>query len=221
MLKSSLIQRIRHRLGNWWHSNFSSPDYWEQRYQRGLNSGAGSYGRLAEFKAKFLNAFVSEHSIQNVLELGVGDGHQLSLAKYPHYCGIDVSETAIKLCRTRFANDPTKVFFTTEEDDHRTADLVMSLDVLYHLVEQSIFDRYLTNLFSRSTRYVIVYAANRDDNPFFDVKHVKFRKFTSWVESNCPDWKLESMAKNEYPYDPKQPDETSFADFYVFSKSAP
>jgi hypothetical protein len=219
MLKSSLFQRVRHRLSSWWDRNFSSPDYWEKRYKRGLDSGAGSYGRLADFKARFLNQFVKEQDVKTVLELGVGDGHQLSLASYPNYCGIDVSETAIKLCRTRFAGDATKVFFTSDEDDKRTAELAMSLDVLYHLVEQSIFDRYLNDLFSRATRFVIIYAANRDDNPYFDVKHVKFRQFTTWVETHCKDWQLDSMTKNEHPYDPKNPDETSFADFYVFRKS--
>jgi hypothetical protein len=36
-----------------------SATYWEQRYARGWNSGVGSYGRLAEFKAQVLNNFCS------------------------------------------------------------------------------------------------------------------------------------------------------------------
>ena len=48
----------------------TSSDYWEQRYKTGGNSGAGSYNRLAEFKANFLNRFVIEHEIRSVIEFG-------------------------------------------------------------------------------------------------------------------------------------------------------
>lgn len=214
----NLVRRIRHRVSRLLDFSFYSSNYWERRYQRGLDSGPGSYGRLAEFKAKFLNAFVRDRSIQDVLEFGVGDGHQLSLAVYPKYCGIDVSETAIRICRDRFTNDPTKTFFTTAEDDQRLAELVLSLDVLYHLVEQSIFETYMRTLFQRASRFVVIYAADRNDNPYFNVKHVKFRKFTDWIADNQPQWILERVVPNEFPYDLASPEQTSFADFFVFAK---
>jgi hypothetical protein len=47
-----------------------SAKYWEQRYQRGGNSGAGSYDNLAKFKAKILNNFVKENHIKSVIEWG-------------------------------------------------------------------------------------------------------------------------------------------------------
>src|SRR5688572_13218080 len=88
----------------------SSP-YWNKRYEGGGTSGAGSYGRLASFKADFLNNFVQEHDVGSVIEFGCGDGAQLGLAAYPKYIGLDVSPTAIKLCVSRFAGDSTKSFF--------------------------------------------------------------------------------------------------------------
>jgi hypothetical protein len=42
----------------------NSSYYWDQRYRTGGNSGAGSYGRLAEFKACFMNAFLDQHQNQ-------------------------------------------------------------------------------------------------------------------------------------------------------------
>ena len=51
----------------------SSADYWESRYASGGTSGAGSYNRLASFKAEFINAYVSKHAITRVLEFGSGD----------------------------------------------------------------------------------------------------------------------------------------------------
>ena len=85
--------------------------YWEERYQNSGTSGAGSYGRLAKFKADVINSFVRENKIGSVIEFGCGDGHQLSLAFYPQYVGLDVSPTAIKMCKEKFAQDKTKSFF--------------------------------------------------------------------------------------------------------------
>jgi SAM-dependent methyltransferase len=75
--------------------------YWETRYAQGGTSGAGSAGRLAPFKAEVLNAFVEQHGVNTVFELGCGDGTQLTPARYPSYVGVDVSPTAVDLCRRR------------------------------------------------------------------------------------------------------------------------
>src|SRR5258706_1169134 len=84
--------------------------YWDQRYQKGGDSGVGSYGKFADFKAEVLNNFVVQHHVRSVIEFGCGDGNQLNLAKYPRYIGFDISETAVDLCNRRFASDKTKVF---------------------------------------------------------------------------------------------------------------
>jgi hypothetical protein len=81
----------------------SSPQYWDDRYTLGGNSGAGSYGRLARFKAEVISKFVTDNGIRTVIEFGSGDGAQLELARYPYYTGIDVSSRAIDMCRARFA----------------------------------------------------------------------------------------------------------------------
>src|SRR5437660_1578196 len=72
-----------------------SKDYWEGRYVEGGDSGHGSYGFLAAEKARFLNAFIEKHHVASVIEFGCGDGNQLSLARYPRYLGLDVSEAAV------------------------------------------------------------------------------------------------------------------------------
>src|SRR3954447_5620340 len=90
--------------------NFVSADYWEQRYRKDNTSGAGSYSRLARFKAETLNHFVTTHHIESVIEFGSGDGAQLWLANYPTYIGVDVSPTVLDLTRRAFAGDATKRF---------------------------------------------------------------------------------------------------------------
>src|SRR5262245_41742960 len=86
----------------------SSAGNWEKRYAHGRNSGVGSYGFLAEFKAEVLNRFVAAHQVQTVIEFGCGDGNQLTLAEYPTYLGFDVSRTAISQCQTLFKADGNK-----------------------------------------------------------------------------------------------------------------
>ena len=141
-----------------------SGDYWEARYAAGGNSGDGSYGRLARFKAEFLNQFVREHGIQSVLELGCGDGSQLALANYPSYLGIDLSATAVQQCRQRFAADATKEFVVHDPlrtpSLGRSAQLALSLDVVYHLVEDDVFEAYMRCLFGAATEHVVMYASN-------------------------------------------------------------
>lgn len=204
----------------WRNSSFrTSSDYWERRYRKGGTSGAGSYNELAEFKAEFLNEFVARERVETVLELGCGDGSQLRLARYPKYLGIDVAPSAVARCRSIFANDKTKDFRTSGElDAGIAADLAMSLDVIYHLVEDEVFEAYMRELFARSRRFVIVYSSNYD--AVWDSKHVRHRKFTDWVERNQPEWLLASMTPNRYPYDPENPNHTSFADFYVFARAS-
>jgi SAM-dependent methyltransferase len=119
----------------------SSSEYWELRCKTGGNSGAGSYGRLARFKAEFLNRFVEEQHIKSVIEFGCGDGAQLELASYPSYTGVDVSVKAVDVCRSKFKGVSSKRFLHMNDVVSGTvADLSLSLDVIYHLVEDSTFD---------------------------------------------------------------------------------
>lgn len=194
-----------------------SSAYWEMRYMQGGHSGEGSYGRLAEFKAEFLNEFVHNRRVQSVLEFGCGDGNQLSLAVYPEYVGVDVSTQAIQACRELFARDTSKSFVTAENLTGQIADLVLSLDVIYHLVEDMVFESYMRQLFDAARKYVIVYSSN-SSAMFAESPHVRNREFTAWVAANEPAWKLESVTPNRYPVGICNR-ETSFAHFFVYEHS--
>ncbi|MGO9597077.1 MAG: class I SAM-dependent methyltransferase [Isosphaeraceae bacterium] len=197
----------------------TSAQYWEDRYRLGGNSGAGSYNRLARFKSEVLNDFVRRTQINSVIEFGCGDGAQVELAEYPRYIGVDVSITAIDMCCQRYRNDPSKTFFTTDMlPPDAAADLALSLDVIYHLVEDPVFDAYMHRLFNAARHFVAIYSSNEDN--MWPAKHVRHRKFTQWIERNRPDWTLMEFIKNKYPYDPNNPNDTSFADFHIFTLSA-
>lgn len=196
----------------------SSPQYWEKRYLLKGNSGAGSYGRLAEFKAIVINSFVEKHKINSIVEFGCGDGSQLTLAKYPSYLGLDVSPTAIQLCKQKFSEDLTKRFETINNAGDVKAELSMSLDVIYHLVEDDIFNDYMRALFDASDRYVCVYSSNFEDEHANGAEHVRHRQFTTWVQQNASDFELISETKNPYPYDANDSNNTSLADVFFFEK---
>lgn len=199
-----------------------SAQCWDDRYRLAGNSGAGSYGRLAEFKAQVLNTFVEREKISSVMEFGCGDGNQLSLARYPRYTGFDVSEHALQRCQQRFASDPSKAFYPVSAWKGKTAELALSLDVIYHLIEDGVFTQYMETLFNAAERFVAIYASNDEKlNALLGghVKHVRHRKFTDWiVKYKSAEWELLDWIPNAYPFDIRDQNNTSFADFYLFRR---
>jgi SAM-dependent methyltransferase len=205
---SLLRQRIRFH---------GSAEYWERNYAYGGTSGPGSYHASAEAKAAFLNDFVHTREIGSVIEFGCGDGNQLSLADYPRYIGLDVSRSAIELCKRRFADDPTKSFFLydgacfTDRAGLFTADLAVSLDVIYHLTEDAVFEAYMAHLFTAGARFVVVYATNGELPSA--APHVRHRHFTQWVEVHGQDWQLLQVTPGPNPGQDR-------ADFFTYERIA-
>jgi hypothetical protein len=197
----------------------SSPQYWEDRYAARGNSGAGSYGRLAQFKAAVINDFIARNAIQTVIEFGCGDGAQLKLGQYPYYTGIDVSRHAIDLCKSKFRRDPNKRFFHTSGLEAQTirADMAMSLDVIYHLVEDQTYHAYMVQLTSAAERFICIYSS--DEERPGHVAHIRHRCFTNWLATHAPHWRSVLKVPNPYPEDSNRPDDTSWADFHFFARS--
>jgi len=200
----------------------TSKKYWEERYASGGNSGVGSYGKLADFKAEVINDFIKNYKIKTVLEFGCGDGNQLSLLNTENYIGLDVSKTVIEKCINKFNKNEDKSFFIYEpccfldKNQIFSCDLTLSLDVLYHLIEQEIFEKYLKDLFSSSKKYVIIYSSNYNSPQVGFVKH---RNFTNWIEINIKNFRLIKKIPNKYPpNDEKNPTKKSPSDFYIYAK---
>src|SRR6266513_1950789 len=200
LVKTPYLWRFKNTLA----SRFpGSAKYWNERYRSGGTSGAGSYGALAQFKADFLNEFVAHHNVRSVIEFGCGDGAQLALARYPKYIGLDVSPIAIKTCIAKFPRDPAKSFFLYDGECYAdnqaifTADLGLSLDVVYHLIEDRIFERYMENLFGAARRFVIIYSSNRDE--VIPNTHVRHRLFSDYVATRCSDYSLLEHVEQRYP----------------------
>lgn len=219
-----MLTRVLRGITRRWRGFPGSIGYWEQRYRSGGNSGIGSYGRLAQFKARVLNAFVAEHAVRSVIEFGCGDGNQLSLACYPRYIGLDVAPTAIQLCKARFGADRTKSFFRYDPECFVDplgvfrAELALSLDVVFHLVEEPVFGRYFAHLFAAAERFVIIYSTDRAIPASPAELH---RPFTPHVDRCFPDWTLLKRIPNAYPWSASEPNDTSAAEFYIYQRRCP
>jgi len=199
-----------------------SATYWNRRYQSGGNSGPGSYGRLARFKAEILNGFIAGRNVQSVIEFGCGDGAQLESAKYPKYIGLDISANAIGLCKARYLSDDSKSFFLYDGDSFAnkdgtfTAELGLSLDVIYHLIEDRVFERYMQHLFTVASRFVIVYSSNHDE--IIPNTHVRHRKFSDYVAARFPEYSLIDKVEQRFPMKIHGEQDGSFCDFYIYGR---
>jgi len=197
--------------------SFSTSKYWENRYAKDNNTGVGNYGQISEFKADILNEFVVKNNIGLVIEFGCGDGNQLTVARYLRYLGFDISKTALNICRKRFTGDNSKEFRLVDTYNGEKAELVLSLDVIYHLIEDSIFDTYMKTIFEASEKYVIVYSTNKAVEQ--RVKHIKHRRFTDWINTNIPELKLLQYIPNKYSaYMNNCSPDVPISDFYIFTK---
>lgn len=171
-----------------------SSKYWEDRYRLGGESGDGSRGVNAEYKASVINRFITQHDIRSMIEFGCGDGIQLEMFNVPTYIGVDVSRTVIQQCRTRFSEDAGKRFILSKDYAGERADLSLSLDVIFHLVEDPVYNIYLDRLFAAAERYVLIYSTSADLQNT-GVPHVRHRDVAADVRRLFP--QFERMAAEE------------------------
>jgi CheY-like chemotaxis protein len=190
---------------------FNSTRYWQRRYKSGRSSGAGSRGANAAYKARFINDFIRSHNIETAIEFGFGDGVQLDLCEYPDYLGFEVSRTAIQQRREQFRGNATRRFKHLDAYAGEKADLTVSLDVLYHLVESPVYDAHLTHLFDSSDRYVLLFSTCFDGNPS-SVNHVRHRNTREWIDEYRPDWQPIRLTTPTI----ERPD--AAADFFAYEK---
>lgn len=207
-----LALKLKRRINS---RNFNSTEeYWVERYRSGGNSGEGSYNKFAEYKGQVVNDFVAEKSIKTVMEFGCGDGNQLSYFQVPAFIGYEVSIDAVEMCKKKFKDDSTKSFFLVSDTTPRTADLTLSLDVVYCLVEEEVYENYLTRLFESANKYVIIYSSNHNRNQV-SVPHIKHRKFTDWIAANRPDFKQIRKEPNKFE---NEVSNSSNSEWYFFEK---
>lgn len=192
----------------------STQSYWENRYAGGLNSfptlascPPPGYVVRTEFIKAWLESVPEPPRV--IIDLGVGDGCQAwlttqALPTVESYIGLDLSETAVR--RARFfleqkmqdltlmnRTGPPQLEFHAYDGYTippaifgRQADIAISLQVLMHVLEDTLFEAYMGLLFSCSSKYVLIQAV--DD--VFAASHIRLWRFTEWIERKAPSWRL-------------------------------
>jgi SAM-dependent methyltransferase len=157
--------------------SFDVVGYWEARYAHGKRgSGDGSRGDAAKRKAAFINSLIAERNVSSVTDWGCGDGVVARLIEAPAYVGLDVSPSAIALCRVR-ADAPGRTWLAYDgltAPELPPADLALSLDVIFHLTDDALYRRHLELLFG-SAPLVCIHSSNREEAD--EVTHMRSREF--------------------------------------------
>jgi len=173
--------------------NFNVKDYWENRYVNGGDSGWGSHNQtIVNFKKDYINNIIQRFSIKTIVDLGCGDGNQLGyLNGYEKYYGYDISHNVLTKCKIMYLNQNNKEFVNNvEELLVRKYDLALSLDVIYHLVEDDMYYEHIKNLFLLSD-LICIFSTDDDvkDNET-PLPHLRNRKISKYVEENFSNFKL-------------------------------
>ena len=148
-----------------------SKQYWNNRYLRGGNSGGGSYGEQLDKKMEYISKLSGVFSIS---EIGCGDfnfGKRVT-QMFPEatYTGSDVSDVIVRRNTALYGRHG----FTFNTEDVPTADLVLCVDVLFHVLDDKECEELINKLEKLWTKYLIVTAYERDEELN---THVRIRKF--------------------------------------------
>ena len=191
-ISSAVRRRVRKVLPSWARRFTNSHDYWLRRYRLGGDSGVGSGGASAAYKADYLNTFVMQHGISSMIDLGCGDGRNAVLLSVPSYLGLDISPRAVALARARCSGQH-KRFAVLGTEVPTPADLAISMDVVYHLIEDDVLEGHLSLLSQIATRYILIYGTDHDA---VGAPHVRHRQISNRFLALNAGWSLAHREPN-------------------------
>jgi len=201
-------------------------EYWDRRYAEGMSSSSvddvyvDSVAGLPvsyHVRTKLLVLILEEllGPVNSVLDLGVGDGTQAALllmfaVQINDFVGVDISPSIVEQVGEAFAKEPRlaarqlKMAFHSYDGfslpaaiSQRQFDLVLSLEVLMHVVEDDLYHAYLMLLFGSSRSYVIIQSPNTHSNLLS--RHMRLREFTDWVAHHARDWERIGQIPVKWP----------------------
>lgn len=181
--------------GTLWRVSSDSNQFWDRHYALGGTSGPGSRGELAQVKADVVNEVTTRYGIGSITELGCGDGYQASLFIVDRYVGLDVSRAALIKCANRFRGNTRRTFllydsrFCWDGLGVLGGDMALSMDVIFHLVDEVVYERYMTDLFACGSKCVLIYSTDEGDWRS-EPGYTRNRAVHSWVAEHVKDWIL-------------------------------
>ena len=159
-------------------------DYFNSRSLKGHKSGWGSVGQWGELKRSMLD-FI--WPFESMLDIGCGDMICLSSFK-PFvnnrfsYFGIDGSSSIIAKAREKY---PLHLFYqaTISElikgDLNKKYDVIVCCDLLFHIIEEDLYEQFLSWLFGSSARHLLLtyLRVDEEEGQTSDEGHFVVRDF--------------------------------------------
>ncbi|MEK7584316.1 MAG: methyltransferase domain-containing protein [Patescibacteria group bacterium] len=167
--------------------HFDDHQYWVRRTQQGGLKTVGHrrfstqtnelfYRRVRAALLKLIEQRVPDKRA-SVLDAGAGIGYYsqaLYDAGFREMTACDISEQALATIERPIK----KVVAPLESMRSKlgtTYDLVLCFDVLYHIIEDAVFEKAIENLCQVSNKYIFIHGAFPQFIPLRLVQHVKFR----------------------------------------------
>lgn len=130
-------------------------EYWEGRYRKGGTSGKGSIGELRDWKWKIIEDNIGQPN--DVIDVGCGDISFWEGRDCQKYIGIDISPTIL---RKNQEKRPKWRFIETSADAYQniSATHVFCFDVLFHIMDDVVFSKILSNIAIYSNEWIFIYT---------------------------------------------------------------
>ena len=204
--------------------------YWERRHQRyGVRlDGVGQIGlgheaneRDYEAKWEHIEDLLDQFEVTetwSVIDAGCGIGWFTErLVERGHEThGVDFSQEAVSLARERTGDRATfEVSPLDSWTPHEEADLVLCIDVLFHIVDDSAWHKALDGL-ADATRPggLLVIQEHLENGASSEVPHVKWRAMSDYQKA-LPGWELVDHVRYDLPAS------GSRKDLIVWQRTAP
>jgi hypothetical protein len=156
---------------------FNVGRYWDRRYRGGGTSGVGSEDEAAQLKTAYINDLIKTHGVRSIVDWGFGDGIVAAGFEVTEYTGLEISLVALRVAREAIEYRPrwSWILYDGYYPPPIHGDLALSLDVIFHLVEDAMYERHMANVFA-SAPLVCIASSNRDEE---GAPHVRHRRFTN------------------------------------------
>lgn len=186
---------------------FNTRRYWNRRYQRGSGSSFEPHEGVINFETGLINEFIKKHEIKSVLDMGCGDGSVFQrLRNLPIYHGMDISSIIIARMQQKYEKDDSRMFFEPHTMPDYYYDLVISIDTIYHLVNDHEYIDYLEKLEKKCKNYLIISSTNY--NAYYGGGYIRHRAFLKDIK----DLGFKLLKKVDSPFDTDQ------CGYFVFEK---
>jgi hypothetical protein len=157
--------------------------YWDRRYAAGGTSGLGSVGTLRDWKHQVILSYAGTPA--SVIDVGCGDLSFWHGCPPESYTGIDLSTVIIARNQRRYP-DRRWICSPGSVRPPVTAPVVLCLDLLFHLLDETEYRRTLETLCACSERWIFIYTWHTNPIPAIrwqirvdHLRHLRLRAFAA------------------------------------------